>query len=59
MFVTRYGGGSFSFSRLIKYVTESFTTELELKEVSYSYTNSPSKAFSFGENFWLSKFCEK
>jgi aminopeptidase N len=33
LFLERYGGGSFSFSRLIKYVTGSFTTELELKEV--------------------------
>ena len=33
----RYGGGSFSFSRLIKYVTQGFTTELELKEVNLLY----------------------
>ena len=34
IFTCSDGGGSFSFSRLLKTVTVHFTTELELKEVS-------------------------
>lgn len=33
-YINRYGGGSFSFSRLIKILTGSFSSEYDLKEVT-------------------------
>jgi aminopeptidase N len=39
-----FGGGSFSFSRLIKVVTSHFTTELELKEVESFFAEQPDLA---------------
>ncbi|CAI8057169.1 Aminopeptidase Ey, partial [Geodia barretti] len=48
LFLERHGGGSFSFSRLIKYVTGSFTTELELKEVERFFSEQGTKGVGLG-----------
>ncbi len=39
--IFRYGGGSFTFSRLIKALTESFSTEWELHEVESFFEEHP------------------
>ena len=39
--IFRYGGGSFSFSRLIRTLTKSFATEWELHEVEMFFEEHP------------------